>query len=446
MANDQKSILGATVLLWGETLGTVFWNDQTNAAEFEYDVKFIKKGFQVAPIKMPLSNEVYSFPAHLNHSLNGLPGLLADSLPDKFGHALMDAWLRMNGRPAGSLNPVEQLCYVGTRGMGALEYRPAINSGSLDSTPLVIAELTRIAASVLDQKNELSVNILNNPTDALLSMIQIGSSAGGNRAKAIIALNPLTGEVRSGQANVPEGFEHWILKFDGANERSLGDPVGTGRIEYAYHLMALEAGIKMTPCRLLEENGRAHFMTKRFDRLLGNDKLHVQSLCALQHYDHSLIQAYSYEQVFSTIQQLRQGNETSQEMYRRMVFNVLARNQDDHTKNIAFMMNKAGEWQLTPAFDMVWQYSPQGLYTSVHQLSVNGKRDNFSVIDLEKVADSWGIYNAKKIREQVAAAVALWPKFAKKTGVSAEIIRDLKRTYRLQMMNKASIPVVGDDG
>jgi len=434
MADNQKSIVGATVFLWGEPVGTVFWNDQINAAEFEYDPKFIKKGFQVAPIKMPLSNEVYAFPGHLNQSLKGLPGLLADSLPDKFGHALIDAWLRINGRSAGSLNPVEQLCYVGTRGMGALEYRPAINTGSMDSTPLAIDELTKIAASVLDEKNELSVNILNNPTEALLSMIQIGSSAGGNRAKAIIALNPDTGEVRSGQTSVPEGFEHWIIKFDGANKQSLGDPVGVGRIEYAYHLMALAAGIKMTPCRLLEENGRAHFITKRFDRLFGNEKLHVQSLCALQHFDHGLLQVYSYEQVFSTIQQLRLGNESSQEMYRRMVFNILARNQDDHTKNTAFMMDKAGEWRLTPAFDMVWQYSPKGQYTSVHQLSANGKRDHFSVTDLEKVADSWGIYKAKEIRHQVAEAVAMWPKLAQKAGVSTKVIRDLKSTYRLQIM------------
>ncbi|MBF0387070.1 MAG: type II toxin-antitoxin system HipA family toxin [Candidatus Omnitrophica bacterium] len=439
MANDQKSALGATVLLWGEPVGSVFWNNQTNAAEFEYDATFIKKGFQVAPIKMPLSNEIYSFPAHLNQSLNALPGLLADSLPDRFGHALMDAWLRMQGRPAGSLNPVEQLCYVGTRGMGALEYRPAINTGTLDSIPLAIAELTGIAASVLDKKNELSVNVLNNPADALLSLIQIGSSAGGNRAKAIIALNPSTGEVRSGQTAVPDGFEHWILKFDGANERSLGDPVGVGRIEYAYHLMALEAGIKMMPCRLLEESGRAHFMTKRFDRLSGNAKLHVQSLCALQHYDHSLVQVYSYEQVFSTIQQLRLGNESSQEMYRRMVFNILARNQDDHTKNIAFVMNKAGEWQLSPAFDMVWQYSPQGRYTSVHQLSANGKRNNFSIADLEKVADSWGIYKAKEIRHQVSESVASWPRFAKKAGVESQTIESLGKTYRLSLFKRTAV-------
>lgn len=436
MAVKTKVITGAEVFLWGDRVGAVVWNDQSYLADFIYDPQFIKKGLQIAPINMPLSDRTYTFPELRKQNQNGLPGLLADSLPDKFGHALINVWLLENGRAAGSLNPVEQLCYVGTRGMGALEYQPGINTGSLISTPLAIAELSKLAALVLDKKKELSANILNNPTDALLSLIQIGSSAGGDRAKAIIALNPKTGEVKSGQAAVPDGFEPWIIKFDGANERSSGDSPGFGKIEYAYHLMALQAGIKMMPCRILEIDGRAHFMTKRFDRLPGNEKLHVQSLCALQHYDHHLSQVYSYEQVYSTIQQLHLGNESSQEMYRRMVFNILARNQDDHTKNIAFMMNKAGEWQLTTAFDMVWQYSPQGRYTSVHQLSANGKRDNFTIADLEKVADSWGIYRAKEIRDQVADAVALWPRLAKKAGVGSQIIESIRKTYRLSLFKR----------
>jgi serine/threonine-protein kinase HipA len=439
MPKQTRIVTSAAVELWGERVGTVVWNEQTNAAEFEYAQDFIKTGLQVAPIKMPLSREIYAFPAQFNQSLKGLPGLLSDSLPDKFGHALIDAWLQINGRPAGSLNPVEQLCYVGTRGMGALEYRPATNIGSKASGPLAIDELSRIAASVLNERNELSVNIQKQPARALLSLIQIGSSAGGNRAKAIIALNPTTGEVRSGQTIAPDGFEHWIIKFDGANKRSLGDPVGVGRIEYAYYLMAMKAGIKMMPCRLLEEHDRAHFMTRRFDRLPGNEKVHVQSLCAMQHYDHSLVQAYSYEQVFSTIQQLRLSHEYSQEMYRRMVFNILARNQDDHTKNIGFMMDRSGNWQLAPAFDMVWQYSPNGRFTSVHQLSANGKRDHFVAGDLERVAEIFGIYKAKEIRDQVTDAVATWPALAKQANIKARIIKDLLGTYRLDMMSRLSI-------
>jgi serine/threonine-protein kinase HipA len=274
---------------------------------------------------------------------------------------------------------------------------------------------------------------------------QVGSPVGGNRAKALIAFNPSTGEVRSGQTAVPDGFEHWIIKFDGANEKSLGDSVGVGKVEYAYHLMALEAGIKMMPCRLFEENGRAHFMTKRFDRLPGNEKIHVQSLWALQHYDHSLAYEYCYEQVFNTILELRLGPESIQEMYRRMVFNIFARNQDDHTKNIAFMMNKTGSWQLTPAFDIVWQYKPKGLLIDYinngcephgHQLSANGKWDDFTIADLEKVSESFGVHQAKDIRNQVADAVALWPKLAQKVGIKAEIIDYIKSTHRLDIIGK----------
>ena len=438
MAKD-KVITNAEVFLWGDRVGTVIWNDQQSTADFEYDAAFIKKGLQLSPVLMPLSSQTYTFPQLVRQSQRGLPGLLSDSLPDKFGHALIDAWLEVNGRVPGSLNPVEQLCFIGTRGMGALEYRPAFDTGLSDTKPLAMSELTKVAAAILDERNELSANILKSPKDALLSMIQIGSSAGGNRAKAIIALNPTTGEVRSGQLAVPEGFEHWILKFDGANKRSLGDSIGFGRVEYAYYLMAREAGIKMMPCRLLEEGGRAHFMTKRFDRLQDNEKIHVQSVCALEHYDHHLNAAYSYEQIFALIQKMYLGHESSQEMYRRMVFNVLARNQDDHTKNHAFMMNKAGEWQLTPAYDVMWQYSPTGIWTSVHQLSVNGKRDNFSIADLEQVADSWGIYKAKEIRHQVVEAVNMWPKIAQKVGIETKIVKGLQSTHRLAGFSKVVV-------
>ena len=432
MVDDEKTFLGTEVYLSGERVGAAVCNAQFIMPRFEYDPEFIKKGLEVSPIKMPLSDKVYSFPDRENQSLHDLPGLLASSLPDKFGDNLMKAWLMMNGKPPRSLDILEKLCFVGNRGMGALEYRPAMDIGPLESKPLAIDELLHVATSFVDENNQLSSDILKNHKDALVTLIKAGSSVGGARAKALIAFNPTTGEVRSGQTAVPDGVEHWIIKFDGANEKSLGDSVGVGRIEYAYHLMALEAGINMMPCRLLEENGRAHFMTKRFDRLPGNEKIHVQSLWALEHYDHSM--SYSYEGVFFTILRLRLDHEHIQEMYRRMVFNILARNQDDHTKNLAFMMNKAGSWKLTPAFDMVWQYSPNGLFSGGHQLSANGKRDNFSIADLEKVADSFGIYKAKEIRNQVADAVAVWPKLAKKAGIKAEIIRYLKSTHRLHIM------------
>jgi serine/threonine-protein kinase HipA len=385
---------------------------------------------------MPLSNEIYSFRELREQSQNGLPGLLADSLPDRFGNKLIDDWLQINGRQVGSLNPVEKLLFEGSRGMGALEYRPAFNTGTMESIPIAVDKLAELAADVVNKKKELSANLIKHPTDALLSLIQIGSSAGGARAKAVIAYNPSTGEMRSGQTTVPDGFEHWIIKFDGMKDQDLGDPDGYGKIEFAYYLMASKANIKMMPCELLKENSRTHFMTKRFDRLPGNEKIHIQSLNALQHYDHRAENKYSYEQVFSTILQLRLDHEHVQEMYRRMVFNILARNQDDHTKNLSFMMNKEGSWRLSPAYDMVYQYDPNGKWAKVHQLSANGKRDNFTLADLENVADKFEIYKAKEIRNQVADAVAMWPKLAQDVGIKSEIINEIKSKQRLNIMEK----------
>ena len=453
MANNEKTFIRTGVYLWGERVGSVVWNGQIYKTEFSYDSQFIKKGLQIAPIKMPLLEKIYAFSSWDNEGPPGLPGLLAASLPDRFGRRLIVASLEVDGRRGESLNPVEQLYYIGTRGMGALEYIIEDFSETLRtypsySGPLDIDELFEIAAAVPDSwHNDKSFEFLKTYRKALHILYQVGSPVGGNRAKALIAFNPSNGEVLPGRADVPDGFEHWIIKFDGANKKSLGDSVGVGRIEYAYHLMAVEAGIKMMPCRLLEENGRAHFMTKRFDRLPGNEKVHVQSLWALQHYNHSLAYEYRYEQVFDTILELQLGTESIQEMYRRMVFNILARNQDDHTKNIAFMMNKTGSWQLTPAFDIVWQYSqpsPKGLFADLisdggesrgHLLSVNGKHDNFTIGDLESVADRYGIFKAKEICNQVADAVALWPRFAKKAGIKTEIIRALKSTFRLHILD-----------
>ena len=436
MANEKVKVTSAKVYLWGEQVGTVAWDDQTGVAAFDYDPQFVKKGLEISPIHMPLSDNVYSFPELKIQSQNGLPGLLADSLPDRFGNKLIDDWLQINGRETGSLNPIEKLLFVGSRGMGALEYRPAINTGSMESTSISVDKLAELAADIVNKKKELSENLIKHPTDALLSLIQVGTSAGGARAKAVIAYNSSTGEIRSGQSTVPEGFEHWIIKFDGMKDQDLGDPDGYGRIEAAYYQMALKANIKMMPCRLFEEKGRAHFMTKRFDRLPGNEKVHVQSLNALQHYDHRAENKYSYEQVFSTILKLGLDHEQTQEMYRRMVFNILARNQDDHTKNLSFMMEDTGSWRLSPAYDMVYQYDPLGKWARVHQLSANGKRDNFTLADLEEVANKFEIYQAKEIRNQVADAVALWPKLAKEKSIKPEIIKAIKSNHRLDIIKK----------
>jgi len=450
MANNLK----VGVYLWGDRVGSVDWDADSYKTVFQYDSQFIKKGLQIAPLKMPLLKKDYTFTNWDDKGPYGYPGLLAASLPDSFGLLLIDTLLKVESGEKQGLWPAEQLVHTGTRGMGALEFilekcTRSMKLRPLYSGPLDIAELYEIAVSVPDSwRNNKSFEFLKNHRKALNILYQVSSPVGGARAKALIAYNPTTDEIRSGQSDVPEGFEHWIIKFDGANKKSLGDSVGVGRIEYAYHLMALEAGIKMMPCRIFEENGRAHFMTKRFDRLPGNEKIHIQSLWALQHYDHSWSKGYRYEQVFDTILELKLGTETIQEMYRRMVFNILARNEDDHIKNIAFMMNKTGSWQLTPAFDLVWQYTTPSSRGSLiaslsdgyephgHQLGVNGKHDNFTIADLEKVADSFGVYKAKEICNQVADAVALWPKLAKKAGVKPKVIRAIESTHRLDIIKK----------
>ena len=421
----------AYVRLWGRLLGAVAWNEKRGCADFEYDPSFVKQGLEVAPLMMPLGGNIYSFPGLKEATFHGLPGMLADALPDRFGNRLIEVWLAERGREISSFTPVERLCYMGKRAMGALEFKPALEPRSGAAVPVEVSELVELAGRILNDKRKLTVNFFHNKSEALRSIIRVGTSAGGNRAKAVIAWNPKTGEIRSGQVSVPEGYEPWILKFDGVNDEALGDPRGFGRIEYAYYLMAVKAGIRMNPCRLLEENGRAHFMTRRFDRDEHNNKIHMQSLCALAHYDFNAAGEYGYEQAFNAILRLNLGHEALQEMYRRMVFNVLARNQDDHTRNICFLMNKDGVWRLSPAFDVVWAYNPAGDWTNRHQMSVNGKRDGFTLRDLEAPAEQYDIREAIKIREEVTAAVAEWPKCARQAGVDVKKARAIKATHRL---------------
>jgi len=322
---------------------------------------------------------------------------------------------------------------MGTRGMGALEFKPAIGGQPGKSFPIEVSELTELAGRILADRAGLQVDLRGVKEEALNSIIRVGTSAGGNRAKAVIAWNPRTHEVRSGQVPAPQGFEPWILKFDGVNDAALGDPKGFGRVEYAYHRMAVAAGIQMNDCRLLEENGRAHFMTRRFDRESDGGKIHVQSLCALGHYDFNAAGEYGYEQAFSVIQQLNLGHETMQEMYRRMVFNVLARNQDDHSRNIAFLMSRTGQWRLSPAFDVIWAFNPTGTWTNRHQMSINGKRDDFAREDLLAVAEQYGIRKASVLLEKVGEALSLWPRYASEAGVASEIMRTIAGTHRLYL-------------
>jgi serine/threonine-protein kinase HipA len=430
MAKSSKKVQVATVLLWERTVGAVAWDDTQNVARFEYDPAFIRRGLNISPLLLPLQNGVFSFPSLNPNTFQGLPGLLADVLPDRFGNRIIDVWLARQGRASDDFSPVERLCYMGMRGMGALEFKPALGPQARKAVPLEVSELTQLASNILSQRTSWAVNLKGAGAAALNTIIRVGTSAGGNRAKAVIAWNPRTQEILSGQIPAPQGFEHWILKFDGVNDTALGDPAGFGRVEYAYHKMALAAGITMMPCRLLEENGRAHFMTRRFDRNDRGEKQHMQSLCALAHYDFNAAGEYGYEQAMGVIQQINLGHPAMQEMFRRMAFNAVARNQDDHTRNIAFLMDQEGVWRLSPAFDVVWAYNPSGLWTHRHQMSINGKRDHFVKMDLLSVSNQFGIKGAAEILDQVVDAVSRWPMFAAEADVPGELARQIAESHR----------------
>ncbi len=423
----------AKVNLWGDPVGAVAWDDDRGFATFEYDPAFIRKQLEIAPLTMPLNSEIYSFPELNAKTFYGLPGLLADSLPDRYGTRLIEVWLQRQGRSLNDFSPVERLCYIGSRGMGALEFVPALFT-SKKAARIEISELVALAGKILSERKDLLVNLSNNESIALDTIIQVGTSAGGARAKAVIAWNPTTKDVRSGQVQAPEGFEYWIIKFDGINDDTLGDPKGYGKIEYAYHLMAKTAGIEMTKCRLMKENGRAHFMTRRFDRTNNSDKIHIQSFCALGHYDYKMPGQYGYETAMTTCQELGLGQPVLRQLFRRMVFNVMARNQDDHTRNIAFLMDRDGNWQLAPAFDVIWSCNSKSKWTNRHQMTINGKRDGFEKYDFIEVAKQFRIKKPVDIIADVGAAVRRWPDFAKEVGVKRKRITDIALTHRLQLV------------
>jgi serine/threonine-protein kinase HipA len=414
----------AKVTLWNTQVGAVVWDDEKGFSFFEYDSHFLKKNLDIAPITMPHEDAlkgklIYSFPLLNPETFSGLPGLLADSLPDKFGNRLIDAWLASQGRDPASFNPVERLCYIGKRGMGALEFAPLMFPGKDSSNPLEISRLVELATEILTERKKLKSNLRNHPEDGLMDIIRVGSSAGGARAKAIIAYNEKTGDVRSGQLDELDGFEHWIIKFDGVTNKLLGDPKGYGKIEYAYYLMAVDAGIQISYSKLLKENKRAHFITKRFDRV-ENKKLHMQTLCALAHFDYNDPNSYSYEQAFQILRQMKLPYLHSEEMFRRMVFNVAARNQDDHTKNIAFLMNEKSEWQLSPAYDLTYAYDPKNKWMKSHQMSINGKSDDIQRKDVLALAKKMNIKHPEDLIEQVLNALSKWKKYSKAAEVDEE--------------------------
>ncbi|MEB2776319.1 type II toxin-antitoxin system HipA family toxin [Algoriphagus sp. D3-2-R+10] len=422
-------VAAAEIWIWDKLVGAVLWDDSEQLGSFEFNEDFLHSGLDISPAKMPLSQgrRVYRFPelrksrGDVFDTFKGLPGLLADMLPDKYGNQLINAWLIQNGRVADSLNPVEQLCFIGKRGVGALEIRPSLRDETTRPTSIEIDSMVNIAGKILNSREDFQSNLRVDEQSALSDILKIGTSAGGARAKAVIAYNPKTGKVKSGQVKAPSDFSYWIIKFDGVHDSQFGSTLGYGRVEMAYFLMAQSAGIEMSECRLLEENGRAHFMTKRFDRHDDGQKIHMQSFCGLRHFDFNQVGDYSYEQVFETMRMLRLSYPEAEQMFIRMVFNVLARNCDDHTKNFAFLMDKDGKWKLSPAYDICYAYRPGSMWVSAQSLMVNGKREEIQNSDFLEVARKMNIKKPEEKINAVVTAIKQWKEFAEEAKVDSEL-------------------------
>lgn len=415
----------ARVNLFGKPVGTFRWDVRYDVARFEYDASFVGRGLEPSPLMMPVrEGRVYSFAGLGHDTFMGLPGMLADSLPDTYGRALFEKWLSLTGRTSG--NPVEMLCFLGKRCMGALEFEPAMDLPFDPNARFEIDALVMVAREALAEKSAFGANLSDDRRGAIAEILRLGTSAGGQRAKAIIAWNKATGEVRSGQVEAPEGFDYYLIKLDGVSASAgFRETENFGRLEYSFYKLARACGIEMTECLLLEENGRAHFLTRRFDRE-GGRKLHMQTLCGLAHYDFRMHRAYSYEQAFGVIRSLRLPYSAAQEMFRRLVFNVVVRNQDDHTKNISFLMDENGRWRLSPAYDMGYAYNPAGGWTATHQMSVNGKYDGITRADLLAFARAEGIKDAAEVIDRVCDAASRWPSLARDCGVPEGMIVEIE--------------------
>lgn len=422
----------AKVKMFGYPMGVFRWDSRYDIVQFEYDKNFIGRGIEPSPLMMPVQlGRIYSFREIGRETFKGLPGLLADSLPDTYGRALFDRWLTLTGRT--SSNIVETLCFLGKRCMGALEFEPAIDVDYNLDSKIAIDSLVEVAREALSNKENFGVNINDDKKATIAEILRLGTSAGGQRAKAIIAYNKTTGEVRSGQTDVPYGFDYYIIKLDGVSATTgFRETENYGRLEYSFYKLVKACGIEMSECSLIEENGRAHFLTKRFDRENGK-KIHMQTLCGLAHFDYHLHRAYSYEQAFNVMRALKLPYSQAQEMFRRMVFNVIVRNQDDHTKNISFLMGEEGVWRLSPAYDMGYSYNPNGGWTATHQMSINGKFDDITRKDLLECGAKNNIKNASLIIDEVCEIASQWPTIAKECDVPHSMIEEIKSNLLLNI-------------
>ncbi len=434
----MKEIPVIKVLLWNNLVGAMSWDDERGYANFQLDEIFRWSGLDGAPLMMPLSKtrNVVSFPAHaMSKCFSGLPGLIADALPDKFGNQLITEWFAQQGKTESMITPLDRLCYVGKRAMGALEFVPAVQvEGAGESTEIYIRELMTLSESIFREREKFQ-ELIRQKGRSILDILKVGTSAGGAKPKAIIAFNETTNEVRSGQVPAPEGFSYWLLKFDGGtyseHNEITDNPRGIGNIEYAYYKMARACGIEMTECRLLQEGDCNHFMTKRFDRTPSGGKIHMQTAAGIAHLDRDT--RHSYEELFGVLRRLGMNYKEFEQLYRRMVFNVIARNHDDHTKNFSFLMDETGQWTFAPAYDLCYSYNPVGRWTSRHQLSLNSKTDDFTRNDLLAVAQNVGIRDARNLIEEVCYSVANWKEVAKECGVRADHIEVIGKTFLLQI-------------
>jgi len=408
------------VRAWGHTVGALALDPTTEFHAFEYSPDWIADGPELSPLLMPNRAGTFVFPDLSPETFMRLPAMIADSLPDRFGNALVSAWMREHGIQDSDISPLDRLAYAADRSMGALEFRPPAGPRPDDTTALQLADLVTAARSALRG------DLRSAPDDALNELIQVGSSAGGARAKAVVAHNPATGQIRSGQLDAPDGYEHWLIKLDGVGidptreTHALASGSGYGIIEFAYHLMATTAGVTMNECKLLPEGPRTHFMTRRFDRLPDGSRVHMQTLCGIAGLDFNMAGAHSYAQYLGVIDELDLGPTAREQAFRRIVFNIAALNRDDHTKNLAFLLPQDGHWQLAPAYDITHSHNPAGRWTNRHQMSLEGKREGITIADLHRFADTFRVADYRRIVTEVIEAVDHWPDHAAAAGVDPD--------------------------